>query len=272
MATRMVSFGWVALVLVSAGCGDDVEGPPIPYGGAASAVRIPSRDGSVQTRVEAYFLDAQVPDLVAPELPLGECGQVESGLQMDRRYIDVGDDVTFHLGDTDVVAPRSVHGADWDGNTHDVLYSNHTFDPMPFDGLMTVTAPESRWSAGRLEVPLPPMLAVDHPSLDAITHYLALPPSSDLEITWHHDGEVDGLFVEIVFFDSTARARTRCRVADTGAFTIPAAVLDGLGFDDGLVSIRTVSHSSVVSEEGRGIDVTAAYVGFSELFTRAVSP
>jgi hypothetical protein len=258
-AASLLSF---ALASLAAGCGDDTANPQ-PYGGEVRVVHVRLADGSDVRRLSAFFIAAQEPD-VMPEVPLGAC--VEQGgspaQAEDREYVDVGDSVTFHLGDGDVIVPRAEGVTDFDSRRHEVAYLLEQVDgPYGEDFLMaenTLTTAEPQSFTDQLRVVQPPVMEVSWPGGDAIP--VELERRQDVELAWTQTQPIDDLTVTIELWGDDSPVVT-CRSADTGHFTIPAAVIDGLASQTGTIAIHSVSRATAVTDDGRAIDVLAEYHG-----------
>jgi hypothetical protein len=256
---------WFAAVLsiaLWAGCGSDDAGDPQPYGGEVLVEHVRLPDGSDVRRLSAFFIAAQDPD-VAPEVPLGQCaaGEAASWQAGAREYIDVGDEVTFHLGDTDVVVPRVEDAVDFFDRRHDIAYLRELAGDPVGDGFLmeehTVTTGDPQSFSDELRVLQPPVMQVDLPG-GSIP--LVLERGRDLELSWTQSQPVDGLTVNIALVDDQTGV-VSCRAADTGHFTVPADVFAGFESDTGVMIVASVSRATAVTDAGRAIDVRAEYHG-----------
>jgi len=286
MATRLALHLSIALVMFS-GCSSD---EPRPYGGEVLVSHVQLPDGGNLVRLSAHFIAAQDPDLAPADVPLGECGPDHSFDQTDRRqYIDVGENVTFHLGFGDIVVPRlgpdpdnrscepgvpcDEGVMDFSGRMHELAYvSEMAPAELGDDFLMgrdslTTAVPQS--FAGEISVLQPPLMQLDSPIL--VGGQALFRRGEDVEFTWQQGESVDDLTVKIVFSPSEATIPTSCRVLDTGSFTVPASVIDGLESATGSVIVYSISRATVTTEEGRAIDVRAEYHGHLFPFQRESS-
>lgn len=281
MRSRLASLLPIALASLSVGCGND-EGDvadPQPYGGEVLIHHLRFSDGSEILRLSAYFIAAQNPDVAPADVPLGQCGPDRRYIQGDsREYIDVGESVTFHLGDGDFVVPRQVtdpDNADCASGTacaegvvdfydrkHEIAYLSEVGGPRG-DGFLlgedSVTTAEPQSFNDQLRVVQPPVMQVESPGLDESGFLIAL--DQDVELTWQPTEAVDDLTVNITFVPDAGTITTTCRVPDTGSFTVPHDVIEGLEADNGVLFVDSVSRATVVTEEGRSIDVVAEYHG-----------
>jgi hypothetical protein len=265
MGTRFVSLLAIALAAVSVGCGNEEDAEPQPYGGEVRVVHLQLPDGGDIRFLWAYFIAEQEPDLAPADLAVGECGLDPSTIQGEgRQYIDVGETVTFHLGDGDFVAPRVEGLVDPLGRLHEVGYLLETYEPAGDDFFMaesSVTTAEPQSFSDRLKVLQPPRMVLDSPEPAGA---LSFPAGEDVEFAWHQTEPVDDLTVDFVFWGSgsagdTSADVTVCRAADTGSFTVPADVIAGLGTDSGIVNVQSVSRATAVTEDGRAIDLRAQF-------------
>ncbi len=274
MTTRSAVLLSSALALFSA-CGSDAD-EPTPYGGEVLISHLRLGDGGDLLRLSAYFIASQDPDLAPADVPLGECGPDLSFEQGEaREYIDVGDSVTFHLGSGDIVVPRLVADPDStdcesavpcaDGvmdfadRIHAIAYLSEPFDADLGDGFLlgqdSVTTADPQSFSDELSVLQPPRMEVDAPATSSLAR------GQDFELTWHQTAPVDDLTVKIVLAADGASSQISCRAADTGSFTVPASVVDGLESDTGVLIVYSVSRATVMTATGRAIDVRAEYHG-----------
>lgn len=269
---------WIALASVATGCGEDAEEPQ-PYGGEVRVEHVRNPEGGEIRRLSAFFIAAQDPDVVT-EVPLGECaeGRTATWQASAREYIDVGESVTFHLGDADVVLPRMVTDpdnaecsttrpcaegvTDFRGRLHDIAYQVELLDgPYGDDFLMaenSVTTAEPQSFSDRLRVVQPPVLEVSWPG--DTTWPVELQRRQDVELAWTQTQPIDDLNIAIELWGDDGRTVT-CRSADTGHFTVPAAVMDGFATETGMVTVYSVNRARAVTDDGRAIDVLAEYHG-----------
>lgn len=260
MGTTLASLLSIALASLAAGCGSQDGMDRQPYGGEVLVDHVRLPDGSDLRRLSAFFIAAQDPD-VAPEVPLGQCqaGETASWQADARQYIDVGADVTFHLGDADFVVPRVEDAEDFFDRRHDIAYLLEVADVG--EGFLmvehTVTTAEPQSFSDQLRVLQPPVMQVDLPDGSAP---LVVDRGRDLEISWTQSQPVDGLTVDITLIDDQTGAMS-CRAADTGHFTVPADVFAGFASDTGTMIVASVSRAAAVTDAGRAIDVRAEYHG-----------
>jgi hypothetical protein len=259
MSTTLVSLLSIAFAALAAGCTGDDGGDPLPYGGEVLINHVRLADGSDIRRLSAFFVAAQDPD-VEPEVPLGQCQPAEADSWDDRahEYIDVGGDVTFHLGDIDVVVPRVEDVVAYSGRHHDIAYLREVVDPVTDGFLMeehTVTTAEPQSFGDDLRVLQPPVMELlPGPWVD-----ITFDRGSDLELSWTQSQPVDGLTIDITLSD--LQTVMKCRAADTGHFTLPADVIANLDNDDGMLIVASVSRATAVTGAGSAIDVRAEYHG-----------
>jgi hypothetical protein len=259
MRRTLASLLSTALASFAGGCGNDDTDPP-PYGGEVLVEHIQMRSGGEYRRLSAFFVASQDPD-VAPEVPLGQCtaGRAASWQPDAREYIDVGDEVTFHLGDADFVVPRLEDAVDAFDRHHDIAYLREVGDPIADGFLMaehTVTTAEPQSFSDQLRVFQPPLMQVNMPG-DSIP--FEFDRGADVEISWTHSQPVEGLTVDILVEDLAEIVS--CRVADTGHFTVPADVFAGFESNEGILIVASVSRATAVTDAGRVIDVRAEYHG-----------
>ncbi len=256
MRTTLVSLLSIAL---AHGCAGDDADDPRPYGGEVLIEHVRLPDGSDLRRLSAFFIAAQDPD-VAAEVPLGQCqpGETASWQAGAREYIDVGEDVTFHLGDADVVVPRVEDAEDFFDRQHDIAYLLEVADVG--DGFLmeehSVTTAEPQSFSDQLRVLQPPVMEIDLPG-GSIP--ITFERGRDAELSWTQSQPVDGLTIDITLSDE--QTVVTCRVADTGHFTLPADVIAGFEHATGIMIVASVSRATAVTDAGRAIDVRAEYHG-----------
>ena len=259
MRTTLASLLSIAFAALAAGCAGDDGGDPLPSGGEVLINHVRLVDGSDIRRLSAFFIAAQDPD-IAPEVPLGQCqpDETASWEAGAHEYIDVGGDVTFHLGDADFVVPRVENAVDFSNQHHDIAYLREIIDPVADGFLMeehTVTTAEPQSFGNDLRVLQPPVMEVLPRGWPDIT----FERGRDVELSWTQSQPVDGLTIDITLSD--LQTVMKCRAADTGHFTLPADVIAGLDNDDGMLIVASVSRATAVTEAGRAIDVRAEYHG-----------
>ncbi|HEU5059576.1 MAG TPA: hypothetical protein VFU21_23745 [Kofleriaceae bacterium] len=269
----------LALASLAAGCGDDTPDPQ-PYGGEVRVEHVRNADGSDLRRLSAFFIAAQEPD-VMPEVALDTC-VTHSGAPAqaeNREYVDVGDSVTFHLGDGDVVVPRLVTDPDepecaeanpcaegvidFDGRRHEVAYLlQEVGGPYGDDFLMaenTLTTAEPQSFTDQLRVIQPPVMEVSWPG--EASGAVQLERRQDVELAWTQTQPIDDLGITIGLAGDDESVVVTCRSADTGHFTVPAALVDGLASETGLITVYSVSRATALTDDGRAVDVLAEYHG-----------
>ena len=293
MGTRLAALLSIGLAWLSVGCdGDEADVTPPPYGGELMISHLRLADGSNELRVGAYFIATQDPDLAPAEVPLGQCGPDLRSVQADsREYIDVGDTLTVRLAGGDYVAPRLVadpdrfecgQGAcvngvvDYAGRTHEIAYLRDSFtSPEVADGFplaeSSVTTAEPQSFSDQIRILQPPIIEVESPTFDFTPSVVVLPTAEDLVLDWQQSEPADDLTVTITFTPDGATTPTTCRVADTGSFTVPADLIEGLEADSGWLSVYSVNSATATTDEGRVIDVRAEYHGNYRYWEREVS-
>ena len=190
--------------------------PRKPYGGEVRVEHIRLPDGSDLRLLSAFFIAAQEPD-VMPEVPLGACvaRSATPAQAENREYADVGDSVTFHLGDGDVIVPRRVTDpdepdcsdsrpcaegvTDFDGRLHDVAYLLEQYGPYGDDFLMaenTFTTAEPQSFTDQLRVVQPPAMEVSWPGGASTGFELELDRRQDVELAWTQTQPIDDLTID----------------------------------------------------------------------------
>ena len=262
------------------GCYDEADEPQgFPHGGELRVWHIRLPDGSELRRLYGIFIaDEEPADGMPPEGPatrplppqIGTCGPDVTAITGENpTYIDVGPSITFHFGDTDIEVERQVATEedgpviDFYGRQHQVAYLLETNEPITagfFDATHSVTTAEPQDFSDLLDGLYVP------PELDVLTPAsipTRLTRGEDFLVEWEPTEEPDpsmGTLVYIVIspFPAPNEPRitsTACVVENSGHFSIPAEVIDGLESDSGIMSVRAVSNQAVVRADGHQINM-----------------
>ena len=259
----------VAGVALLSGCaGDGEEGcfePSCaaqarwPDGGEVRLTHISLPDGSELRFASAFFIDAQTPIAEEPAA-LGGCFEEPVAEPAERRYLDVGEGVTFVMGDEELTAPRVTDATDFIGRQHDIVYVTETYEPTAagfFDSMHAVRIGEGQPFSGLLtSLYMPPRFEVLSPVGPGI---LPVESGEDLVVEWQHEGASSAaVSAQIQVLREGGLGPIVCVGPDTGRLVVPAEVVDGLLPDGGIIQLLLLSTTTVETEEGRTIQLVGS--------------
>ena len=226
-----------------------------PEGGEVRLGHISLPDGSELRYVIAFFLDAQRPVAEEPTA-LGGCFEEPVAEPAERRYRDVGEGVTYVMGDQELTAPRYEDARDFIGRNHGIVYLTETDVPTTpgfFDSMHAVRTGEEQPFSGLLtSLYMPPRFEVLYPQGPGI---IPVEPGEDLVVEWQHEVAPSAAVSARVLFlrDDQGLGPIVCLGPDTGRLVVPAEAVDGLLPDGGIMQLMLESRSTVETDEGRTI-------------------
>ena len=263
----------LALLPVAAGCADEGDaedcvglncpnGFQWPYGGEIRLWYIELPDGSQLQRLIGFFIEAQTPDQLPPNVEIGYCAEnLESapgfGYGENRQYIDVGESITFNLADDRQVEVPKVTGSnflDFAGRPHDLAYLRDVSDPPGpdfFDNTHSITTGvEMDFSA---ELSPGVYMTPDFEVIQPLGVPIILRSGRDLVIEWEEEKtpNPDYATVAAMVFIPDAGPGYQCIVKNDGKMTVPAEIIDIFEADTGVMVIGTASNAAVLRPDGR---------------------
>ena len=230
-----------------------------PEGGEVRLTHISLPDGTELRFASAFFIDAQAP--IAEELSaFGNCFEEPVVEPANRRYLDVGEAVTFVMGDEELTAPRVTDGRDFLGRQHDIVYVTETYEPTTpgfFDSMHAVRTGEGPFSGRLTSLYMPPKFEVLAPTGPGI---IPVESGEDLVVEWQHEGASSAAVAAQVqvLRDDVGLGPVVCVGPDTGRLVVPAEVVDGLFPDGGIIQLLLLSTTTVEIEEGRTIQLVGS--------------
>lgn len=294
MTMKVAALLSITVLPLSVGCYDEGEkedcvglkcptGFQWPDGGEIRIWHIRLPDGTDIRRLFAYFIESQDPDVPLPEPPIGRCAPDVAGAQGEnRKYIDVGESVTFHLGDGDYVVPRMVTDptnevcapgtacvegvVDFYERRHEIAYLLEMVEPVGtgyFNNRHSLTTADPQPFSDQLTGFFqPPVMEVDSPGFDPEYGVVAFKRGQDVSFEWHQPEPTDPSVVTgaaIVFVPDVPVIPTACIVPNDGQFTVPAEVIDGLEADTGIVLVGSATDEATLTAQGRIINMWGVF-------------
>jgi hypothetical protein len=257
-----------AIFALSAGCYDegtaeDCVGFSCPYGmqwpdgGEVRIWYIRLPDGNVIRRLIAYFHTAEDPP---PAFTVGGCAPDTTGIQpAAREYIDVGDSVTFRLGDTDIEVPKvtptpEMPVLDPYFRQHEIAYLLDT-PPAPIgedaflDAKHSVVTDNSGLNAVLDDIYQPPRLNVLEPQGAPVVTLRR----EDTWFRWETQPGTDpdaAVGMALVFVPDAMQVPVACIAGNEDEFLVPAEVIDSFQADTGFVLVGTATAENEYRDDG----------------------
>ncbi len=254
-----------------------------PEGGEVRIWSIRTPDGAVIRRYFGFFMSKQTPDVHNTLPEVGRCGRSVDGDQgQNREYYDVGENITFVLDNgEEVVVPKltadpanpmcmpgtaCAQGAmDYYGRIHDVAYLLETITPPPeaaglvdgfynsFHSVRTANQMELSDQLDELFVG-PSFTVLDPPrnEMGAVT----FKRGEDVYFSWENEQPPNPDVVAaaaIVIVPDMSTMATGCISVNDGNFTVPAATIDALEGDTGIMLVGNGADKGLVTDDGRAI-------------------
>ena len=264
---RAICLVLAAIFALSAGCYDegnkeDCVGFSCPYGlqwpdgGEVRIWYIRLPDGNVIRRLIGYFHTAEE----APaQFTVGGCAPDTTGIQPPaREYIDVGDSITFQLGDTDIEVPRVTPSegmpvVDPYFRQHEIAYLLDT-PPGPIgdgfiDGKHSVATSNDAINAALQDIYQPPGLNLIEPQGAPVISLRR----EDTLFRWETAPGTDpdaAVGVALVFVPDAMQIPVACVVGNENEFVIPAEVIDSFQADTGFVLVGTATAENENRDDG----------------------
>ncbi len=289
MLSKLITCLALAAVLLAPGCYDDGNkeecvglkcpaGFQWPEGGEVRLWTIRTPDGAVIRRFFGFFIASENPDVPNTQPQIGRCARsVDADQGMNVEYYDVGDSITFELGDgeqvevpklvpdptvTDCMPGRACAAGvvDFYGRVHQVAYLLETVTPGPlpesyYNNFHTVRTANQMALSDRLDhLFLGPSFTVTKP--ERPTGALTMKRGQDVVFEWQNDQTpnpdvVAGSAIVIVPDGIAPTEATGCISLNDGDFTVPAATVDALSADTGIMLVGNGADEAILTDDGR---------------------
>lgn len=265
---RAICLVLAALSAWSAGCYDegtkeDCVGFSCPYGqqwpngGEIRIWYIRLPDGTAIRRLIAYFHTASEPP---EQFLVGACAPDTTGIQPEgREYIDVGDSVTFQLGDTNIEVPKVTPSegmpiVDPYFRQHEIAYLLDTPPGPVGDGFIdakhSVDTNDDGFDRVLQDIYQPPRLTLTNPPGAPV---ITLKKGEDVLFTWETESGTDldaAVGMALVFVPDAMQVPTACIAGNENEFLIPAEVIDSFQADTGFVLVGTATAENELRDDG----------------------
>lgn len=274
MRKRAICLLLAAIFALSAGCYDegsreDCVGFSCPYGlqwpdgGEVRMWYIRLPDGTAIRRLMGYFHTA---DEGPPPFIIGECAPDPNVFQpAQREYIDVGESITFDMGDTSIDVPR-VRAQDQGGmpavdayfRQHQIAYLLDT-PPGPvgegfIDGKHSVNTGDQAINPFVRDIYQPPRLnLVNPPPGIPGTPVITLKKGQDVLFEWETESGQDpdaAVGMALVFVPDAMQIPMACIAGNENHFLVPSEVIDGFAADTGFVLVGTATAENELRDDG----------------------
>lgn len=244
---------------VGLSCGAGLQWPD---GGEASIRYVRYPDGTEFRAFIAFFIDQQDPVSIDVG-ELNKCSADPGFAANMRRFYDVGESVTFHLGSEEVTVPKVTGDAaiDYTGRHFDVAYYLETYTPVNddfFNAYHSATADDGEMPATVDTIYMPPKLDIVTPPVPDGAAFVTLKKGEDLLVEWAEEEAVPREITTLaaIFFIDVSQPNVfpmACFSFNTGRFVVPREIVDNLPAN-GLLQIGTVANEATLSNTERRID------------------